>query len=106
MKKVKKIAKRLRARAEELRQNAVAPQHVSTADAFRAGLTADVLQEVADQLAPRPKKMLKDWVKATKAAKKAAKAAKKAANAPTPSTNNNAATHEPNNARAGVGVGG
>jgi len=49
--KAKKIAKRLRAKARELRQ----------LDGFqiltdRGSLLADVLQEVADQISPRSKK--------------------------------------------------
>ena len=90
--KAKKIAKRLRARARQLQLEG-SFQNEGQVSVDRVGLLAEVLQEVADQLAPRPKKTLKKLMKAKKATKKA-----KEAKAPTPSTNGS--THEP---QAGIG---
>lgn len=91
--KIKKIVKRLRSRADELRQNA--------GSSPGALLVAEVLEEVADQLAPRRSKpSLKKMMEARKAAKKAKKV-----KALTPSTNNGV-THEPSGAHVKAGVGG
>lgn len=90
MKKMKKIAKRLRARARVLRQGG---QHSTNAP-----LVADTLEEVANQLWLSPKKALKALVKARKAAKKAAKLA------PTSPASNGATRDEPIAASARVAV--
>jgi len=103
MRKVKKIIKRLRARADELRLKAIALQDArrfSAADVIRDELVAEVLQEVADQLAPRSKTSLKKMMEGLKAAKKAKKV-----KALTPSPNNGV-THEPSDAHVRPGVGG
>lgn len=53
--KAKQIAKRLRARSDEFHRMALAFQNGDQVSADRARLLADVLQEVADQVAPPPK---------------------------------------------------
>ncbi len=54
--KVKTIVKRLRARAEEFHLMARSFQGGDQVATDRARLLADVLQEIAGQLSPRPKK--------------------------------------------------
>jgi len=66
--KAKKIAKRLRARAYELHDQAGVLLTGESAQTDRARLIADVLDEIADQLAPRQK-----TTKAAKSAKVAVK---------------------------------
>jgi CHASE3 domain sensor protein len=78
--KVKKIAKRLRARADELLRevNAATPTVDDRIDRYHALLAAEVLREVANQISPRSARALKKAKKAQKKAKKAAKKTKKA----------------------------
>ena len=85
--RAKKIAKRLHARARPLHQLEGSFQNGGQVSVDRAGLLAEVLQEVADQLAPRPTKTLKKLMKAKKVEK-----------ALPPSSNGS--THEP---QAGIG---
>lgn len=57
--KAKLIAKRLRARSDEFHRMALCFQNGDTVLVARARLLADVLQEVADQVAPLPAKKKK-----------------------------------------------
>ena len=50
--KAKQLSKRLRSRSDELRRMALSFQNGDQVSADRARLLADVLQEVADQVAP------------------------------------------------------
>lgn len=105
MKKAKKIAKRLRARAADLHQMAHYPKGDQVAVDPTLLLISEVLQEVAEQVSPRPKQ------KATKKAKKAKKVdAKKESKQSKQSTNNgatnNGATNAPSAVLAEIGAGG
>jgi hypothetical protein len=53
MSKLKKIAKRLRARSDEMRATAAAMPTIG--EGYHALLLAEVLEEVADQISPRSK---------------------------------------------------
>jgi hypothetical protein len=72
--KAKKIAKRLRARSNEFHLSALGLQPGDSAFADRARLVGDVLQEIADQVAPLSKKQAKKQAK-----RKAKQEAKQAA---------------------------
>lgn len=61
--KAKQIAKRLRARSDEFHRMAQAFQNGDQVSADRARLLADVLQEVADQVAPPSKKKMRQITK-------------------------------------------
>ena len=92
MKKVKKIAKRLRARADELRLMAAGSAR-GNSEGYHSLLMAEVLQEVAEQISPPSKKKAKKLktVKPTTEAKKLP---------------NNGAQHETTADRVGIGAGG
>jgi hypothetical protein len=57
--KAKLLAKRLRGRSDEFHRMALSFQNGDKVSADRARLLADVLQEVADQVAPLPRKRVK-----------------------------------------------
>ena len=70
--KIKQIAKRLRKRSDEFRRMGATLADGDVVSADRAFLLADVLLEVADQLAPPSKKKLKERVASDQSRKKIA----------------------------------
>ena len=101
--KAKTIAKRLRARADEFHQKARSFQNGDQVSTDRARLLADVLQEVAEQVSPRPSKKSTNSKKSKKSKTTKMDEAKKESKQ---DSTNNGAKHASTDARMGIGVGG